>query len=217
MRRGLSSLVVIVGLGLLVGGCFGPVVRPTADFTWCPDGTSGMLDYQFISQSTTVPNHYNTLLYWEFGDGTTAEGDPWKDVIHRFAEEGTYQVTLVVTDDRGVSGTVTKEASVIEAAVIRSWNLTLGWPVEVTGEVMNRYTEPLHTVTVKAKFYKADGVRLTEGSVEISELEPGERARFTVTAQKYSSEISYATVFVESFATDCSGAPFHPERDAADR
>jgi len=217
MRRGLSSLVVIVGLGLLVGGCFGPVVRPTADFTWCPDGTYGMLDYRFISQSTTVPNHYNTLLHWEFGDGNTAEGYPFEAVLHRFAEEGTYQVTLVVTDDRGVSGTVTKEVSVIEAAVIRSWDLTLGWPVTVTGEVMNRYTESLHTVMVKAKFYNADGVRLTEGNVEISELEPGERARFTVTSQEYSSEIFYATVFVESFATDCPDAPFYPERDAPDR
>lgn len=217
MRRGLSSLVVIVGLGLLVGGCFGPVVRPTADFTWCPDGTYGMLDYRFISQSTTVPNHYNTLLYWEFGDGTVEEKSPWEVVSHSFAKEGTYQVTLVVTDDRGVSGTVTKAVSVIEAAVIRSWDLTRGWPVEVTGEVMNRYTEPLHTVTVKAKFYDVDGVRLTEGTVEISELEPGERARFTVTAQGHSSEIFYATVFVESFATDCSDAPFPPERDAPDR
>jgi len=176
-----------------------------------------MLDYRFISQSTTVPNHYNTLLHWEFGDGNTAEGYPFEAVLHRFAEEGTYQVTLVVTDDRGVSGTVTKEVSVIEAAVIRSWDLTLGWPVTVTGEVMNRYTEPLHTVMVKAKFYNADGVRLTEGNVEISELEPGERARFTVTAQEYSSEIFYAKVFVESFVADCPDLFYPIPEDAPDR
>lgn len=217
MRRGLSSLVVIVGLGLLVGGCFGPVVRPTADFTWCPDGTYGMLDYRFISQSTTVPNHYIDLPRWEFGDGTVEEKYPWEVVSHSFAKEGTYMVSLIVTDDRGVSGTVTKEVPVIEAAIIRSWQLTLGWPVKLTGVVENRHSETLDTVTLKAKFYNADGVRLTEGNVEISELEPGERARFTVTVQEYSSEIFYATVFVESFATDCSDAPFPPERDAPDR
>ncbi len=203
MRKPILSGVLILGLGMLfVGGCFGPVVRPTAEFAWCPAGESGLLAYRFISQATTVPGHYITSLSWEV-DGETVIDDYAWELGHSFPEEGTYWVTLIATDDRGVSGTMTEEVRVIEAAIIRSWKLTLGWPVKITGEVVNRHTKTLHTVTLKAKFYNADEVRLTDGTVEITDLEPGEVARFTVTAQEYSSEIFYATVSVDSFTTDC--------------
>ncbi len=215
MKR-VFTLAVVLLLGGLIGGCFGPVVRPTADFTWCLDGESGLLDYRVFSHSTTVPNHYITSLSWEFGDETQTEESYW-DVIHRFAEEGTYFVTLVATDDRGVSGTVTKEVPVYAAAFIREWNLTLGFPVKVTGEVENRHSEILQSVTVKAKFYDADGVRLTDGTVEVSDLEPGERALFTVKAQEYSSQIFYATVFVESFVADCPDVFYPIPEDAVNR
>jgi len=203
MRKLILCGVLILGLGMLfVGGCFGPVVRPTAEFTWCPDGENGLLAYRFISQATTVPGHFITSLSWEFGDDTVVDDYAW-EVMHHFPEEWSYWVTLVATDDRGISGTMTKQVQIIEVAIIRSWKLTLGWPVKITGEVVNRHTETLHSVTVKAKFYNADEVRLTDGTVEITDLEPGEIARFTVSAQEYSSEIFYATVSVDAFTTDC--------------
>jgi len=145
-----------------------------------------------------------------FDDEPVVDGYAW-DVARTFPEEGTYWVTLTATDDRGVSGTLTKEVLVIEAALIRSWQLTLGFPQKVTGEVVNRHTETLQAVTVKAKFYNADGVRLTDGTIEITDLEPGEIVRFTIEAQEPSSGIFYATVFVESFAADCAGSVFWPE------
>jgi len=215
MKRCLALMVVLLVIGL-TGGCFGPVVRPTADFTWCPDGSSGLLDYLFFSHSTTIPNHYITELAWEFGDETGMDKTYW-DTAHRFEEEGTYLVTLVATDDRGITGTVSKDVPVYPAAFIRTWDLTLGFPVKVTGEVENRYTQNLQTITVKAKFYSVDGLRLTDGTVEISDLEPGERALFTVTAQEYSSRIFHATVAVESFAADCPDVFYPaPVRDDAD-
>ena len=73
----------------------------------------------------------------------------------------------------------------------------------------NRCGDTLPTVTLKAKFYDADGLRLTDGTVVINDLEPGERAAFTVKAQEYSSRIFYATVAVESFTVDCPEI-FHP-------
>ena len=77
--------------------------------------------------------------------------------------------------------------------MIRSFKLTLGWPVEVTGEVENRSGSTLTTMTVKAKFYDADGVRLTDATAEIDEIEPGERVRFRIPAEEYSSEIFSAS------------------------
>jgi len=209
MRKRCLGLVLCAGV-LLVGGCFGPVVRPTAEFSWCPDGESGLLSYRFISEATPVPGHYITSLSWEFGDGAAVNGYAW-EVIHAFPEEGAYWVTLTVTDDRGVSGTATEAVSVIEAALVRWWQLTLGFPQKVTGEVVNRHTETLQTVTVRAKFYDADGVRLTDGTVEITDLDPGEIARFTIEAREPSSQVFHSTVAVESFVADCAGSPFWPD------
>ncbi|MCD6494911.1 PKD domain-containing protein [Candidatus Bipolaricaulota bacterium] len=207
MKRILFLLLIVV-IGLVSTSCFGPAVRPTVDFTWCPDGSSGLLSYHFFSHSTTVPGHYITTFNWQFDDGSSID-DYYRDVIHRFPEEGTYFVTLVATDDRGVSGTASKEVHVQPAAFIRTWKLALGFPVQVYGEVENRCGDTLPTVTLKAKFYDADGLRLTDGTVVINDLEPGERAAFTVKAQEYSSRIFYATVAVESFTVDCPEI-FHP-------
>ena len=207
MKRLMISLLIIA-TGLIVSSCFGPVVRPIANFTWCPDGSSGLLDYHFFSHSTTIPGHYITAFEWQFDDVTNVDQYS-PDIIHRFAKEGTYYVTLTVTDDRGVSGTVSKNVHISPAAFIRTWSLALGFPVQVTGEVENRCTHTLPTVTLKAKFYDADGLRLTDGSVVINDLEPGERAAFTVKASEYSSRVFYATVSVESFTVDCPDV-FYP-------
>lgn len=214
-RRWLLLIAILLGL-LGISGCFGPVVRPTVDFTWCPDGSEGKLDYTFFDHSTTVPGHYITELSWDFGDESGSQQAFW-GISHRFPAEGTYRVTLVATDDRGVSGTVTKEVLVQHPAVIREWHLTLGWPATVTGEVVNRYDRTLDSVVVKVKFYSADNVRLTEDTAEIAELEPGEVALFTVKAHEYSAQIFYAKVFVASFFVDCPEEPYPPWPDASDR
>jgi len=214
-RRWLPLMVILLGV-FGISGCFGPVVRPTADFTWCPDGSQGKLDYTFFDHSTTVPGHYITELSWDFGDGTSPQQGFW-GIFHRFPAEGTYRVTLVATDDRGVSGTVTKEVLVQYPAVIREWRLTLGWPATVTGEVVNRSDRTLDSVVIKAKFYSADSVRLTEGTTEIAGLEPGEVALFTVKAPEYSAQVFYAKVFVDSFVVDCPEELYPLQPDAPDR
>ena len=202
MRRW-AALVLALIIGGMISGCFGPVVRPNAEFTVCLQGDKGKLDYLFFDHSTTVPDHYITTQTWDFGDGTILSDCPWEMVVRCFLAEGPYDVNLTVTDDRGVSGTVTKEVLVQAPAVIREWHLSLGFPVQVTGEIVNRYTRDLEQVVVKAKFYNADGVRLTDGTVTVYDLTPGERALFTIKAQEYSSRIFSATVAIASFIADC--------------
>lgn len=202
IARSVCSVVLFTGALLLVG-CFGPVTRPVADFIWCPDGSSGELEYWFTSTSTTVPNHWIESLRWEFGDGTPPLEATW-DAHHRFDVEKVYRVTLTVRDDRGVSGTLTKEVPIAMAAFVHpGWRLTLGWPARVTGVVQNRSDERLDSVIVKAKFYDVDGVRLSDGEAEITDLEPAEKAEFAITAEEYSTRIFHATVEVDSFSSDC--------------
>jgi PKD repeat protein len=206
MRRSMVPVIccvaVFAGVSVLVG-CFGPLTRPVADFVWCPDGSSGELDYWFTSTSTTVPNHWIESLRWEFDDGTAPLETAW-DAHHRYDAEQVYRVTLTVRDDRGVSGTVTKEVPVTMAVLVHpGWQLTLGWPARVTGVAQNRSDERLDSVVVKAKFYDADGVRLSDGTIEITDLEPGERVEFAITAEAYSTRIFHATVAVDSFSSDC--------------
>jgi PKD repeat protein len=206
MKRSVASAIcgiaILAGVSVIVG-CFGPVTRPVVDFVWCPDGSSGDLDYWFTSASTTIPNHWIESLRWEFDDGTPPLESVW-DAHHRFDAEKVYRVTLTARDDRGVTGTATKEVSVALAAFVHpGWQLTLGWPARVTGVVQNRFDERLDSVIVKAKFYDADGVRLSDGTVEITDLEPGERAEFLIAAEEYSTRIFHATVAVDSFSGDC--------------
>jgi len=142
-------------------------------------------------------------LWWESDDGTPPLETAW-DANHRFDEERVYRVTLTVRDDRGMSGTVTKEVSVSLAALVHpGWLLTLGWPVRVTGVVQNRSERGLEIV-VKAKFYDVDGIRLSDGTVELTDLDPGEKAEFRIDASEYSTRISRATVEVDSFFSVCS-------------
>lgn len=206
-------VVLVAGLlgALALAGCFGPVERPIADFTWCPDGFAGALDYWFTSTSTAQAGSWIDEIAWEFGDGTPAvEWDGW----HRYAGEGTYAVTLTVKDSRGLSGTVTKQVPVAMAAFIHStWKLTLGWPVRVTGIVENRSDYRLDAVVVKAKFYDTNGIRITDGAVTIDDMDSGEKVAFSVDASEYSARIFHATVDVDSFIVDCPNRWLHPAVD----
>ncbi|MFC2108727.1 PKD domain-containing protein [Candidatus Bipolaricaulota bacterium] len=206
---------LLLTLGLLafaLSGCFGPIERPVADFTWCPNGFAGDLDYQFTSTSTTVPGHWIESMVWEFDDGTPPDV-AW-DAWHRFEEADTYHVTLTVTDSRGVSGTATQDVSVfLVAEIYPNWQFTLGWPTRVTGIVANRADVRLNSVVVKAKFYDVNGIRITDGTVTLYDLEPGEKVAYTVDASEYSARIFHATVEIDSFVADCGDPWFYPVKN----
>lgn len=204
LRRLTMFLAFLAGVSVLLGGCFGPVERPIADFHWCPDGSEGRLDYWFSSTSTTVPGATVEQLLWSFDDGTPSF-ESTADVLHRFGEAGEYHVNLTVTDSRGVSGTVTKTVHVAMAAFVHStWRLTLGYPPTVAGIVENRYDQRLDEVVIRAKFYDADGVRLTDGTFLVRDLDPGEQAAFAVQADEFKPRIFHATVEIESFVAECA-------------
>ncbi len=205
-RCGRSVLVggIIAASVALLLGCLGPIERPVADFTWCPEGSEGRLDYWFRSTSTTVDGATMERLVWEFDDESPPR-DGAAEIVHRFDVEGEYRVTLTVTDSRGISGTMTKAVPVSMAAFVHStWQLTLGYPPTVSGIVENRCSERLDEVVIRAKFYDVDGLRLTDGTFVVRDLDPGEEAVFAVRASEFKPRIFCATVEVGSFVAECA-------------
>jgi len=101
--------------------------RPVVDFTFEKVTPASVLDTtgasiqpkQFTYQDTiqftaTVTDQDGAIdepftYLWDFGDGTTSDE---QDPTHQYPNGGTFQVTLTVTDARGVSGTVTKTITV---------------------------------------------------------------------------------------------------------
>ena len=85
-----------------------PNQHPTADFTTFQD--SGTQDVTFDGNSSTDSDGSVASYTWDFGDGTpVGHGDSPK---HHYATAGTKSVTLMVTDDKGATGSVTKNVIV---------------------------------------------------------------------------------------------------------
>ncbi len=75
-------------------------VSPNADFT----GQCTGLSCTFDGSTSSDPDGSILGYSWNFDDGGTATGAA---PSHTFGADGTYQVTLTVTDDRGGTGTLT--------------------------------------------------------------------------------------------------------------
>ncbi len=74
-----------------------PIAEASADVT----SGQAPLAVQFSSEGTTDPDSTDLTYAWDFGDGATSdEAGP----AHTYAENGTYDAALTVTDPEGLSG-----------------------------------------------------------------------------------------------------------------
>ncbi len=77
-------------------------VRPMADFTY--EDT-----IQFNGTATDPDGDDIVEWHWDFGDGNTSDE---QNPTHQYPNGGTFDVTLTVTDEHGVTGSVTKTIEV---------------------------------------------------------------------------------------------------------
>ena len=81
---------------------------PVASFTFAPALPGVNQEVQFTDRSTDEDDNI-TGWAWDFGDGTTSEE---RNPKHTYTSEGTYTVTLRVTDAAGLTDAATKQVVV---------------------------------------------------------------------------------------------------------
>ncbi|MCD6473786.1 MAG: tandem-95 repeat protein, partial [Thermoplasmata archaeon] len=87
---------------------FNPNVPPVANFTYSPMNPTDMDTISFTDLSYDSDGSIVNYT-WNFGDGSISyEQNPQ----HRYADDGTYDVTLTVTDDDGATDTTIKSITV---------------------------------------------------------------------------------------------------------
>ena len=90
---------------------------------------------------------------WDFGDGGTGSGSP---VMHTFADNGTYNVTVTVTDELGSQGTgafpvtITNVVPTIETVSASPEPSEEGMPVTIHATFSDPGTQDTHTCSVLA-------------------------------------------------------------------
>lgn len=83
---------------------------PTVVFTSSPEAPEpGKTVFFNASESRPAPGRVLVDYFWDFGDGTTANGVA---VAHIYPTAGTYVVTLKVTDDAGTFFVISKSVTV---------------------------------------------------------------------------------------------------------
>ena len=81
---------------------------PIADFTYSPVSPTDLEDITFIDNSSDADG-YITSWYWDFGDDNTSEEE---NPVHQYVDNGTYKVTLTVTDNSTVENETTQYITV---------------------------------------------------------------------------------------------------------
>ena len=70
-----------------------------------------MIMYILKFVNARAPENKSISWFWDFGDGNTSE---LQTPTHKFAAEGDYNVTLIVTDDENATDTFTMTVPVTE-------------------------------------------------------------------------------------------------------
>lgn len=109
-EAGTTYYLQTYGGGMSFGGVSVDVVPPpNADFIYSPGDPSAFDDTTFSYWNGGYWDPTVNEWDWDFGDGTTAAGE---SVLHRFARDGDYTVTMTVSARGGRTNSATKTVQV---------------------------------------------------------------------------------------------------------
>ncbi len=89
-----------------------PDLPPVASFYWYPYSPSVGAPVSFYGYYSYDPDGYITNYVWSFGDGSTSNVSGCCPT-HTYASVGNYTVTLTVTDNAGLTGTMNATVTVV--------------------------------------------------------------------------------------------------------
>ncbi len=114
--------LLMVGLGVVLTGCPALLNQPPiANSTGSPLQGEAPLTVDFDASGSSDADGTIASFSWDFGDGDTGSG---QTPSHTFESEGTFQVTLTVTDNQGSKATDSLVVNVGEASIFFSSDRT---------------------------------------------------------------------------------------------
>ncbi|GEM_PF-5368449 len=109
-------------------------VPPQADIS-APASIKAGREAVFSAAASTDPDGSIVSYEWDFGDGTTGSG---KEVTHTYTAPGSYNVSLTVTDNSGLTDVAVENVTVVEAPSppynVEEYFIPSGWMGD-TGDI----------------------------------------------------------------------------------
>jgi len=126
--RGHQTNVDLPRLQITVLPPLPPNQLPTVSFSFTPENPTTSREVEFTDESFDADGQI-TNHFWDFGDGGTSG---LENPSHRYAQDGTYEVTLTVTDDRKETQSLTRNLVVETKNINITRTIDTFLPTDVT-------------------------------------------------------------------------------------